>query len=202
LNKRSEIYCQETDQTLHAGEVSDSVKGIFHLLGVKLRGLFNETAQLATNGSSDAENAQFKAVDNGGVEAPATKQTIHFTVRTMSAKQFAECPAMEGWSTAVKEEEAEGETRVEWRHRVSAKYDSTQPRKSPVEEESLAGEEVGSLQSWFDLWDEAARRQTADKQRLRDEFVVVFDAERSLVDFMKFSVKEGQDPTLMHSSSP
>lgn len=107
---------------------------------------------------------------------------------------------MEGWSTAVKEEEAEGETRVEWRHGLSAKYDSTQPRKSPVEEESLAGEEVGLLQSWFDLWDEAARRQTADKQRLRDESVVVFDAERSLVDFMKFSVKEGQDPMLMYSS--
>lgn len=137
-------------------------------------------------------------MENGGVEAPATKQSIHFTVRTMMAKQFAECPAMEEWRTVLKKDEAERETRVEWRHRVSAKYSSTQPRKSPVEEESLASEEVGLLMSWFDLWNEAARKQTADKQRLHDDSIVVFDAERSLVDFMKFSVKEGQDPRLMY----
>jgi hypothetical protein len=118
----------------------------------------------------------------------------------MMAKQFAPCPAMEEWSVGLKGEEGEREARVEWRHRVSVKDDSSQPRKSPVEEDFLTNQEVGLLKSWFDLWDEATRRQKADKQRLHDTSIVVFDAEKSLVDFMKFSVKEGQDPRLMYSA--
>ena len=127
-----------------------------------MRGLFHETADPGNEGGSDVENAQFKMVANRGTEPPATKQSIHFTVRTMIAKQVAECPAMEEWSTTLERDEAEGETGVEWRHRDSVKYDSTQSRKPPVEEQALTTKEVRLLKSWFDTWDEAAQQETAD----------------------------------------